>query len=346
MRGALGRGSAAGSASPRRSLGAAVPGLRGTRSAARKDDPHPPCPGGLSRGRGVRRRGRETAVVAWACHGRAGVELLERGDQVGEAAPFDILHRVVGDVVDHPHGVHRHDPRVLQQPGDLGLELKALEGPRVERGGQGQDLERDRAAQRDLLGLVNHPHAAAGDLADDPEVAEDLAPLRIARARHRLGAVDRDGPVERGQPLHGRQQLAQRAGPLGMRGHKVLDLDRFARQHPRGKLVDQLQKRGVGVAGLGRFGVGRPTLRAPLVGARRFLVGSPVSVHAGDISAVVRHGAHHRLDLSCEAKFQADAGPRRRRVGINPKSPRGSPALANGKAGRPPGEDSPFGRKQ
>ena len=74
-----------------------------------------------------------------------------------------------------------------KQAGDLGLELKPLECPRVERGGQGQNLEGDRAAQRDLLGLVNHPHAAAGDLADDPEVAEDLAPLRIARARHRLG---------------------------------------------------------------------------------------------------------------------------------------------------------------
>ena len=136
-----------------------------------------------------------------------GVELLQGGDQVGEAAPFDELHRVIRHIVHHPHGVYRHDPRVLKQSGDLGLELKALKCSRVERGGQWQDLEGDHAAKWHLLGLVNHPHPATCDLADDPEVAEDLPPLRIARAGRRLKAVDADGSVERGQPLHGRQHL-------------------------------------------------------------------------------------------------------------------------------------------
>ncbi len=35
-----------------------------------------------------------------------------------------------------------------------------------------QDLERDPAAKRDLLGLVNHPHPTTPDFTDDSEVAE------------------------------------------------------------------------------------------------------------------------------------------------------------------------------
>ena len=36
----------------------------------------------------------------------------------------------------------------------------------------GQDLERHPAAQADLLGLVDDPHAAPADLAEDPVVAQ------------------------------------------------------------------------------------------------------------------------------------------------------------------------------
>jgi hypothetical protein len=37
---------------------------------------------------------------------------------------------------------------------------------------RGQDLERDVAAQRNLLGLVDDAHTAVADLANDPEVAD------------------------------------------------------------------------------------------------------------------------------------------------------------------------------
>ena len=36
----------------------------------------------------------------------------------------------------------------------------------------GQDLEGDMAAERNLLGLVNDPHAAVADLTNDAIIAE------------------------------------------------------------------------------------------------------------------------------------------------------------------------------
>ena len=68
----------------------------------------------------------------------------------------------------------------------------------VARDMAGQDLQRHPAAQADLLGLVDHPHAAPADLAEDPVVAQPplLArdrdqgrPLAV-RARRR-GSIDR-----------------------------------------------------------------------------------------------------------------------------------------------------------
>ena len=51
--------------------------------------------------------------------------------------------------------------------GRLGLVLEAGDLPGVEHGGERQHLQRHAAAQRDLLRLVDHAHAAAADLADE-----------------------------------------------------------------------------------------------------------------------------------------------------------------------------------
>jgi len=42
----------------------------------------------------------------------------------------------------------------------------------VQHGGKGQYLQRDPPAQRDLLGLIDHPHPTPADLAKDLEVAQ------------------------------------------------------------------------------------------------------------------------------------------------------------------------------
>ena len=67
--------------------------------------------------------------------------------------------------------------------GGVGFVLEALQLPRVEHGGERQHLERDAAAERNLLGLVDDAHAAAADLAEDAEVAEDPHPTLSQRER-------------------------------------------------------------------------------------------------------------------------------------------------------------------
>ena len=56
--------------------------------------------------------------------------------------------------------------------GRLGFVAEALQLPRVHRGGERQHLERDAAAERNLLRFVDDAHAAAADFADQAEVAE------------------------------------------------------------------------------------------------------------------------------------------------------------------------------
>ena len=66
------------------------------------------------------------------------------------------------------------------------LITKALELPRIKHGREGQHLEGHAPAQRNLLGLVHHAHAATAYLADQPKVAEradDFVPIGDAGPR-------------------------------------------------------------------------------------------------------------------------------------------------------------------
>ena len=51
------------------------------------------------------------------------------------------------------------------------LVLESLQLPRIEHGSKRQHLQRHPALQRQLLGLVDDPHAAAADFGNDAEVA-------------------------------------------------------------------------------------------------------------------------------------------------------------------------------
>jgi hypothetical protein len=63
----------------------------------------------------------------------------------------------------------------------------------------GQDLQGYAAAQRDLLGLVDHPHPATADLAEDPVVA-DLAKAGVGgRRRVAVGVVLRLLDLDQGR---------------------------------------------------------------------------------------------------------------------------------------------------
>ena len=103
----------------------------------------------------------------------------------------------------------------------------------------GQDLQGHAAAERDLLGLVDHAHAAPADLAEDPVVAH-LAQRRQGDRRFRgagpLRLVLLD-PLDLDQ---GREQLADLVGQLGAAVDVLLQAGPLAAAEPRGELLGQL----------------------------------------------------------------------------------------------------------
>jgi hypothetical protein len=160
--------------------------------------------------------------------GLQALEPAQLRDQLGKAGPLDELHRVIRHVSERSDRVDRHDPRVLEPGHRLRLELEPLQRPRIHRRGQGEHLQRDPAAQRELLGLVDDPHAPPADLPEDAEVAEDPPPLDRALARRPerpLVAGPDDGSAEVGHLAQDRHQPADRPGPLRMTGRVVLGVD-------------------------------------------------------------------------------------------------------------------------
>ena len=84
-----------------------------------------------------------------------------------------VLHHVIRDVANRPHAVNRHDARMLEPAGDLGLELKPLERPRIAGDPHRHHFQGDAPCEGWLLGLINDAHAAATTL-----VSQDATPDR------------------------------------------------------------------------------------------------------------------------------------------------------------------------
>ena len=76
----------------------------------------------------------------------------------------------------------RHDVGVVQPPRGLGLAAEPRQVAAL-----GQELQGNVAVERALVCLVDHAHAAAANLADDPELAPALRHRR--ECRHLRGAV-------------------------------------------------------------------------------------------------------------------------------------------------------------
>ena len=114
---------------------------------------------------------------------------------------------------------------------DLGFELKALQCPPVEGDNQWEHLEGDPSPDRYLIGLVNQPHPAPTDFADNSEIAEHFPTLAGPVARRRLHESVVDLFVEHGQSAQGRDQLAELLGPLWMLGDKSININQLAREH-------------------------------------------------------------------------------------------------------------------
>ena len=129
----------------------------------------------------------------------------------------------------------------------LGLGLEPPELLRVHRRRERQDLQGHPAAQRDLLGLVDDPHAAAADLAEDAEVAQG-AQLGRERAQARRYARRRQPAgrdAELGHHLHRRQQPTDRVGLLRILRQDRRTVHRLARLEPVRHLLDHVVEDGV-----------------------------------------------------------------------------------------------------
>ena len=119
----------------------------------------------------------------------------------------------------------------------FGLALKPLHRLVVGDGAEAEDLERNAAAQRRLLGLVDHSHAAAAQLAQDAELAQacrrpggrsrrSMDELDAGQARLELGGQRGMGgqqlaPIRRLPSLEighvGVQDAGQKGGGVGRR---------------------------------------------------------------------------------------------------------------------------------
>ena len=123
--------------------------------------------------------------------------------------------------------------RVLEQGGRAGLDLEPVALPRVDGRGVGEHLQRHPPAQRDLLGLVDDRHAAAADLAEQAEVAQDAEPRLAGR---RIGSIAGgtaggrrvDRPAQAGHHRHRGEEFVELFGLLGITEPVGVEVDRLA----------------------------------------------------------------------------------------------------------------------
>src|SRR5262249_46497653 len=109
---------------------------------------------------------------------------LQFGKNAIQAHPLDVLHDVIVNVLVLADAVYRDDVGVVQARCRLGLALKALLMSGIEEGADRQNLEGDAPSERLLLGLIDDPHAAAADLAQNAIIAD---PIQASRLGHDQG---------------------------------------------------------------------------------------------------------------------------------------------------------------
>ena len=139
----------------------------------------------------------------------------QRRELLGQAAPFDILQRQVGlpgllaDLVD------LHDAGVLERRHRRGFFAEALAVHVAGVGPREDHLEGDDAVQCRLAGLVDDPHAAAAEFAQDFESGhdgQDDDPTLRPRRRVGRGIARLDG---------GADGIEMKGGRVGARGVEI-----------------------------------------------------------------------------------------------------------------------------
>ena len=168
-------------------------------------------------------------------------------DDLVEPPALDELHGIVGGLAVLAYLEDRHDVRVVQPRRRLRLPAEPLQRLGIMRDLVGQYLQRHPAAQADLLGLVDDPHAAPADLAHDPILAELAQGRGDDSGRRRLAPGILLGLLDLDQ---GREHLADLVGHLRQAVDVLLQARPLAPAIPLGELLGQLVEAAI-VAGAG-----------------------------------------------------------------------------------------------
>ena len=98
---------------------------------------------------------------------------------LGQVLPLEQLHRnerLILPVLSRRafHRVNRADVRVVQRRGRSGLQQKSIERILIARQLRRKKFQRDFAAKREVLGLIDHSHPATAQWAKDAIVRDGL----------------------------------------------------------------------------------------------------------------------------------------------------------------------------
>ena len=164
---------------------------------------------------GRRRPGRDRRVRPFGLPGRTArmraiLEPPQLVDDQVEPLALDELHGIVADLAVLADLEDRHDVGVVELRRRPRLAAEAGQRLEVLRDLPGQDLQGHAAAEGDLLGLVDHAHAAPADLAEDPVVAH------LAQGRQGRPPL----PQRRAAPAGPPRPARPRPGPGTARGSR------------------------------------------------------------------------------------------------------------------------------
>ncbi len=135
----------------------------------------------------VMRGGQAGAYLTGHFDALVGGQPSDASQQRREVFAVDELHRQKVTAVDVAHVVDAAHVRMRNLPRDAHLVEEALQARRLTMHRFGQELERDRLAQLQVLGPIHLPHATATDQSDDAVAAKEK------RARREAALIERRG---------------------------------------------------------------------------------------------------------------------------------------------------------
>jgi hypothetical protein len=137
----------------------------------------------------------------------------------------------------------RHDMRVVEARGELCLTLEPMAATAVGGGSGVEDFQGDGPIEVDVDGLVNDPHAAGTEFADDPVSGQAFAAFQSSSRFARFA----DEAAHHGEAIEGLGQVFFQVGVTGGEFTRIGRISRFGQFHVR---FDRLSQALVAIRGL------------------------------------------------------------------------------------------------